>query len=260
MRFAQHTIAWGSYFEKNNLPFDWDLVFDEIKAAGYDGVELGGDESTLGSPEAFKRRLADHGLELAAFGSGVTANPHQPNTDQYRRELDYAAALGMKTIAVCGGFVPEQRRTMFESDYKLFAENLGAACEYARQYDQVIAFHPHTGCLVETIDEVKRLWKYLPNLHLCIDTGHLAAVRSNPIDLIHLAPDKISHFHLKDWSAQRRRFVELGKGDAGLDFKKLFQTLDDINYAGWLVVELDQPQGTALEAARVSREFLESQL
>lgn len=258
MQIAHHIMTWSGWYDRQQQPLDLDTALSEIKAAGYDGVELGGDEQTLGDPVALRSRLADHGLALAAWGSGVTANPWPPNTEQYRRELDYAAALGVRTIAVCGGFLPEQRRATFDSDYALFAENLGAACEYAARHDQTIAFHPHCGCIVETIAEVERLWRYLPGLKLCVDTGHLAAVRCDPVALIDRVPDKIAHVHLKDWSAEQRRFAELGEGDAGLDFARLLHRLDAAGYGGWLVVERDDPPGPPSESARISRRLLRS--
>ena len=111
MRLAHHLMTWTGWSQANGQPFDLDTALHEIKAAGYEGVELGGDEQTLGDPQQLKRRVAEHGLTIAAFSSSVTANPWPPNTEQYRRELDYAAALGVSTIMVCGGFLPEPRRT-----------------------------------------------------------------------------------------------------------------------------------------------------
>lgn len=258
MHIAHHIMTWSGWYARQQQPFDLDAALSEIKAAGYDGVELGGDEQSLGDPVALRGRLADHGLALAAWGSNVTANPWPPNTEQYHRELDYAAALGVRTIAVCGGFLPEQRRATFDSDYALFAENLGAACDYAARHAQTIAFHPHCGCIVETIAEVEQLWRYLPNLKLCVDTGHLAAVRCDPLALIERAPDKIAHIHLKDWSSAQRRFAELGEGDAGLDFARLLEQLQAIGYSGALVVERDDPPGPPIDSARISRRLLQS--
>lgn len=257
MKLAHHIMTWQGWNAKQNTPFDLDLALHEIKTTGYDGVELGGDEQSLGDPELIKEKLTNNGLQIAAWGASVTANPWPPSTEQFQRELDYAAALGVRLIAVCGGFLPEQRRTTFDSDYALFAENLGASCEYAQRHGQTIAFHPHCGCIVETIAEVRRLWHYLPNLHLCIDTGHLAAVGCDPIELLKVDPEKIAHVHLKDWHREQRHFAELGQGDVELNFARFLQTLETIKYGGWIVVERDDPPIPAIESARISRVFLQ---
>ena len=255
-RYAHHLMTFQGWSSKNKLPFDLATALTEIRLAGYTGVELGGDEASLGQPAELRRQIEDAGLQIAAWGTAVTANPWPPNTEAYQRELDFAAALGVATIAACGGFLPEQRRTAFDSDYALFAESLGAAKTYAEARGLVFAFHPHRGCLVETNEEMERFWKYLPDLAVCLDTGHTGSVRSSPAALIEAHPALIKHIHLKDFHAETRQFAELGRGDIGLDFPAIFRALDAAGYDGWLVVERDDPPIPGAESAAVSRRFL----
>ncbi len=256
MRLAHHMMTWNGWYRKQEKPVDVPRVLQEVKAAGYEGIEMGGDESTLGKPAELKQLLADVGLELAAWATNVTANPWPPNTEQYQRAMDYAAAMGVSTIMVCGGFLGEKRRTTFESDYELFGENMGYAMEYARSNGQSIAYHPHVGCIIETLAEMQKLWKYVPDLEVCIDTGHLIAVREDPIEFMRYAPAKVIHIHLKDWDPEAATFTELGEGKAGLDFGKILKTLDEIGYQGWLAVERDNVQMEPIESAKMSRAFL----
>ena len=52
-------------------------------------------------------------------------------------------------------------------------------------------------------------------------------------------------------------FIELGRGF--VDFPAVFELLDSINFASWLIVETDvTQQPTALESAIISREYLKS--
>lgn len=255
MKFAHHLMTWEGWAAKAKIPFDLDTALAEAKASGYDAVELGGDEKNLGKPDALLKRLANHGLALGAFGVSVTANPWPPNTEAYRRSMDYAHALGVKVLAVCGGFLSGRRNT-FEADYKLFASNLATAQAYADQYQQTIAYHPHVGCIVETQKEVEWLLRYIPGLNLCIDTGHLAAVHCDPIALLKAYPRKVLHVHLKDWSWANNAFAELGAGDAGINFKGFLAELERIGYQGYVSVERDAPPIPAIESARISRAFL----
>jgi inosose dehydratase len=248
-------MTWEGGAKANGSEFDLDRALAEIKAAGYDAVEMGGDQKKLGSPQSLLKRLASHGLTIAAFDANVTANPWPPNTAEYRRHMDYASEFGVKIIMVCGGFIARRRNT-FDSDYAQFAENLAAAQAYADRYQQKIAFHPHVGCIVETQAEVDRLLRFIPGLNLCIDTGHLAAVRCNPISLLHSYSDKILHVHLKDWDSSKNSFAELGTGDAGIDFKLFLSSLCKIGYTGSVSVERDSPQIPPIESARISRAFL----
>lgn len=256
MKLAHHSMTWEGWAHSSKTPFDFDAMLREIKSVGYEGVEIGGDETSLGKPRDVLQKFADNGLEIAAFGAGVTANPHPPNTSEYRRAMDYAAELDVKIIAVCGGFLPEQRRNTFEDEYKLFAENLAAACEYAAQHGQNLAFHPHRGCLVETIAEVQRVWKYLPNLDLCIDNAHLLTVRCDASDLVEIAPQRCKHVHIKDYTSSTRCFAEPGAGDCSFDFEKFLRTLKTHDYDDWIVVERDAPPIPARESAQISYDFL----
>ena len=255
-RFAHHLLTFEGWAQKNNLPFDLATTFAEIRQAGYEGVEMGGDETKLGKPAALLRLAGDAGLRFAAWGASVTSNPWPPNTESYRRSLDYAAALGVTTIAVCGGFLPEQRRTTFDSDYGLFAENLAAASDHARDNGLTLTFHPHRGCIVETNEEMERLWRHLPGLAVCLDTGHTASVRSSPEELIRAHPGGVRHVHLKDFNVEAGQFTELGHGNVGLDFPAVFGALDKAGYDGWLVVERDNPLVPGAESAAISRRFL----
>jgi inosose dehydratase len=257
MRVAHQAMTWGGWWEKKNIPFNVERLLEEVREAGYEGVELGGSAATLGPPRHLKDLLAVSELELAAWAVSVTATPWPPNTEEYRRDMDYAAEMEVKTIMVCGGFLGDGgRRTTFDDDYQTFAENLNAAADYARQYGQTIAYHPHRGCIVETVEEVDRLLKFKPRVSLCPDTGHLAAVRSDPVTLILRYPAKIQLMHMKDFDTKTRSFTELGQGNAGLDFKAVRDALREIRYKGWLVVERDDPPIPAIESAKIGRRFM----
>jgi inosose dehydratase len=257
LRVAHQAMTWEGWWQKNKIPFNVETLLHEIRQAGYEGVELGGDARTFGPPRRLHDLLAVSELELAAWAISVTANPWPANTEEYRRHIDYAAEMGVKVLMCCGGFLGEGgRRTTFDDDYRVFAENLNAAADYAKPYGQTIAYHPHRGCIVETVEEVDRLFRHHPRVALCPDTGHLAAVRSDPATLIRRYPAKILHMHLKDFDTKTRNFTELGQGDAGIDFKAVRDALREIRYKGWLVVERDDPLIPAIESAQISRKFL----
>lgn len=259
MKVGHQAMTWSGWWKKNDIPFDVETLLREVKEAGYDGVELGGTAERLGPADRLKERLAAHGLEVPAWAVSVTANPWPPNTEQYRRSMDYAAEMDRKILMCCGGFLGEGgRRNTFDDDYKLFAENLRAAQEYASQYGQTIAYHPHRGCIVETVEEVDRLFRFEPNVMLCPDTGHLVSVRADPVELIRKYADKILHTHVKDFDVETHEFAELGRGNAGQDFAGIFAALKDIGYDTWLVVERDNPPMPGIESAKISREFLRS--
>jgi inosose dehydratase len=257
MTIAHHSMTWGGWYRRAGLTFELETVLAEVKAAGYEGIELGGDANSMGPAAELRRKLSDAGLTVGAWHADVHATANEANAENYRRAMDYAAEVGVPVIAVCGGFLPEARRNTFAIDYDWFAESLAPAVEHALGNGQRLGFHPHLNCLVETPTELDFILARVPDCDICVDTGHLAAVRVNATDLVNRYPDKIVHVHLKDWSFARRKFAELGEGDAGFDFVAFFAALERIGFEGQISVERDDPEIPAIESARISRAFLQ---
>lgn len=257
MRIAHHMLTWVDWYRARDLELPVTRMLDEISAAGYTGVELIDGPELLGPAAELRTRLDDAGLEVAAYSSFVNATEYDVNTEKYRADFDYAAELGVRTIMVCGGWIAEPRRIAFAEDYRAFAGNLAAAAAYAERNEQILAFHPHMGCIVETAEEVDRLLEYAPALKLCLDTGHLAAVGTDPAALVRRHPDRVAHVHLKDFSRSEHAFAELGQGDVELDFDGFLRALDEVGYPGWLTVERDLPTLSPPQSAAVSAAFLD---
>ncbi len=250
---AHHAMTWEGWHRREGSAFDVPTMLREVVQAGYTGIEMSGDATTLGPSDALRSALQNAGLTLAAWSTHVTANPWPPNTEQYQREFDYAAEMGVRTLAVCGGFLGRQFRTTFDDDYKLFAENLDHAQRYAQANGQTVAFHPHCGCIVETQAELEQLLTHAPFLSVLIDTGHLWAVRADVPAMVRRYGRRVAHVHLKEWDAQEKRFAELGRGKPAGDLAGVASALQEIGYDGWLVVERDDPAMVPAESARVSR-------
>lgn len=256
MKLAHHSMTWGGRALKSGEKLDFDRMLAEVREIGYTGIELGGDESTHGSPESLLNKLAANDLELAAWCSFVTALPDEKNAESYRRSINFAEQVGATVMMVCGGWLPEPRRTTFDRDYQLFAGSLRPALEYAAEHRQKLAFHPHMDCIVETDEEIRRLLSHIPDLDLCIDCGHLAGVRVDAAAVVREHGTKTVHTHVKDYHVGQRKFAELGQGDVRLDFHDFFTALREVGFDGWLVVERDDPPIPAAESARISFDFI----
>jgi inosose dehydratase len=75
--------------------------------------------------------------------------------------------------------------------------------------------------------------------------------------------DWIEVLHLKDVrsTADGYQFVELGRGR--VDLRGVFAALNEINFKGWAVVELDRvpdPGRTPKESAEINRRYLSNEL
>jgi len=260
MKKSINGSIWSGIAKSIEKKYDWKTFIKDAADAGYDGVEIGGTKETLGKPQECLHFIQDHGLEIAAFATSVTYNPYQPNTEAYQKAMDYAASLGVTTISVCGGFIPNPRRNTYPFDYDIFSGNLGNAMEYAAKQGLQIAFHPHRGCIVETLDEANEMVKRLPGLTFCIDTAHLEAFGQDAEEFIRVHGDKCAFTHIKDYSWEQDSFVMPGEGDSRLRVGCCIQQLLEKGYDGWFSIELDRkwplPSPEPVEVAQKCLQFL----
>lgn len=248
---GHHLMTWQGWLQKQKQPFALAQVLPEVRAAGYRDIEMGGDERSLGPAKDLQRLLADQGVRIAAWSGGITYNPWPPATEDFRRSIDYAAALGVRTIVICGGFMPFPRRTTHARDYRLFGENYAAHAELARAHQQQLLFHPHRGCIVETLAEIDQLVRFVPDLQLCIDTGHLLAVGEDPLVVLDAHAARVGSLHLKDFAPEQEQFTELGEGI--LDLRGIVGWIRRRRFQGPCIVERDDPPQPALASAQRSR-------
>ncbi len=261
MKTAINTCTWGGYTKFLGRKLKAADFLRDAAEAGYDGVEIGGGEEFLGTPKECRKRVESLGLEIAAYSASVTYNPYRPNTVRYEKAMRYAAELGVELLMVCGGFNPTPRRTMYPFDYDMFAGNLGRAMKYAKKLGLTIAFHPHRGCVVETIRETGEMVKRLPDMKICVDIAHLEASGEDAAKFIRTFKKKIVYTHVKDYHWKNDTFIELGKGDGKLDVADCVGELRKTKYDGWLTVELDKKWSgknprTPLRSARMCRQYL----
>ena len=256
MKTSIQILTWIGYAKEHNLPFNLQRCLEEIRTAGYEGIEVGGGETRLGKPEVFLKQTKALGLEISAYASSVTYNRWPTNTKAYRADMRYAAALGVKIMMVCGGFNFYGRRNQYAADYDVFGQNLGTALQYAHQLGLAIAFHPHRGCIVETGDEMALLLKRLPKLKICVDLAHLEATGDDALKFISRFGRQIIYTHIKDYHVKKNIFTELGRGNSRLNVGQCLHALQKIHYDGWLTVELDKTFQTPLKSAQISRKYL----
>lgn len=256
MKTAIHIGTWIGYSTEKKEPINLQKILEEIRATGYDGVEVGGGEERLGTPKDFLKLTEKAGLEICAYDSGVSYNPWPPNTKAYQADMKFAVALGVKIMMVCGGFNYYGRRNQYAADYDLFGKNLGAAVKFAHKLGLEVAFHPHKGCIVETAAETALLLKRVPDLKLCVDTAHLEAAGDDAAKFIQRYGKKIIYTHIKDYDVKKNVFTELGKGNTRLDVSQCLKGLKKAGYDGWLSVELDKTFRTPVESAQISRRYL----
>ncbi len=294
LRVANAPCSWGVIENISGERTTYKQVIDEMQQTGYAGTELG----DWGFMPTDPQKLADElkARNLALLGSWVSVYLH----DKSRHEQSIADSVRVaKLLARVGGkgaFVilgndpysdpmrtknagrirPEQG--MNEQQWETFANAANRVARAVMDESGLrTVFHHHVGTWVETPEETARLLGMTDPriLGLCFDTGHYRFGGGDPIAGLKRHADRIWHVHFKDCEprvAARSRqeqwdgptsvghgvFCELGKGE--VDFPAIRQTLQDMKYDGWIVVEQDvlPGMGTPKDSAKRNRDYLRS--
>jgi inosose dehydratase len=267
MRFGHHANSWGGVVGHpvgvtsiKDLfyltPGDTLSTLGEVAAAGYEGVELfdGNLAEFADDSGALRDALQAHGLTLVGVYSGANLIFEDILGEELwrvRRACEWGAELGAEHLVIGGGAQRSEPAT--DTDYDRLATGLDEIARIADGHGLVASFHPHLSTIVESPEQIERLFDRTP-IRFCPDTGHLQAAGGDPVELVRTYRDRIEYVHIKDLDADGN-FVPLGRGE--LDVGGVLGVLRDAGFDGWVTVETDGWDGDPGEGARASRARLE---
>jgi sugar phosphate isomerase/epimerase len=217
---------------------------EALELLGFDGVELNIRDPESVDPVRLKAFLAEFGLVLSMFASGLTAKTHQlslATADEARRReairrtagfLEFAREFGAGVIA---GFLkgapseagPEARERLAASLLELapVADRLTTPLliEAVNRYESPVG---HS--LADTWDIAGRAGS--PFVQILPDTFHMNIEEANMEQALRTHRACFSSLHLSD---NTRYFPGFG----AIDFAKVIATLDGLGYQGKLAIE-----------------------
>jgi inosose dehydratase len=255
-----------------------------MAALGITATELGPPGFLPGEAEELRATLDSYGLRLvAAFVPLVMHDPGQIEDTLVtaRRAAQLLRAGGRRGLRLSG----DRRRSLVAAPPSRTRGCGASSTRPLRRLDEVAGderlqhvLHPHLGTLVETRDDVQRVFAE-SDVRWCLDTGHLTLGGTDPLDFARTAAGRVGHVHLKDVdldvaarlrsgelslvpAVQQGLFQPLGKGDVPIE--QVVTELENGGYHGWYVLEQDTaittdvpPEGTGPMAdVRTSIEFL----
>src|SRR5919198_1074078 len=140
---------------------------------------------------------------------------------------------------------------------QLFIDGIGRCLKVAEKYGVKILVEPEPGLLLENSEQFLRFIKNINSEYvgLNFDMGHFFCVGEDPAQLIYNLSEHIGHFHLAD-IAHTRVHNHLIPGQGAIDFRTIFKAINQINYDGFITVELYPYQDDPVYAARVSHRYL----
>jgi D-psicose/D-tagatose/L-ribulose 3-epimerase len=240
MKFGMNLLLWTGELNESMLP-----VLEQLKEMGYDGVEVpifSGEPKTF---TAWAKRLDDLGLERTAVTIRTEAdNPisadakvRAAGVGATKRTLDCCQALGAQSL--CGpthsaiglfsgeGPTPDEWKWGVESMRKV-AEHAGStgvmiAVEYLNRFETYFLT-----CAADTVRFIKEVNH--PNCRMMYDTFHANIEEKGIADAIRTAAPHTVHVHISENDRST-------PGQGHVAWQETFDTLRDVRYDGWMVVE-----------------------
>jgi sugar phosphate isomerase/epimerase len=144
-----------------------------------------------------------------------------------------------------------------EALQEFFIKGIVRSSKVAEEYGVKILVEPEPGLLLENSEQFLRFIKNINSdcVGLNFDMGHFFCVREDPAALIYNLAEHIGHFHLAD-IAHTRVHNHLIPGQGAVDFLSIFKAISEINYQGFITVELYPYQDDPVYAANVSHKYL----
>ena len=269
IKLAFSTNAFKRYFLEDSIK--------EIAKERYSGVEILCDIPHAYPPlfcdkqiRSLKKTLSSLDMQISnlnAFTLYAIGDVYHPSWIEDSREMRIehtidcirlAKKIGAKHLSTePGGPLPSQSAGVNQLE-KMFLDGLTRVAKIAEEEEIKILIEPEPGLLIENSQQFKKfLTKVInPNhIGLNFDIGHFYCVNEDPASLVYELSDYIEHFHLAD-IAKTRIHNHLIPGKGSIDFRRVFDAMDDIGYHGFVTVELYPYQDNPVQAAREAYSYL----
>lgn len=176
--------------------------------------------------------------------------------DALRQASDFAKMIGVTQVQTHCGFIPEDPG---DPKYPGTVDAIRAVAQHCQGNGQY--FLMETG--QETPTTMSRMIRdvAMPNLAVGLDTANLILYgKANPVDAVDILGPHVRSVHAKDgkWPTDPSNLGEevlIGKGL--VDFKKVFEKLHRLGYAGAITIERETSGAKQIEDVRQEKLYLE---
>lgn len=265
----------------------FEQAIDEMTLAGYKGTEVGNKYPK--DPKALKHFLDLRHLKIASawFSAFLTTKPYEETEDAFIKHRDFLHAMGAKVIVVAeqghsvqgllDKSVFDDKPHFTDDEWERLATGLERLGDRAREVGMQIVYHHHMGTGVQTTAEIDRLMTMTDpdKVSLLFDTGHLVLSGEDPLTIFNRYQDRIKHIHFKDVRQQQadeehkdhlsflagvKNGMFTVPGDGMIDFKPIWEAIQESGYDGWIIVEAEQDPAKAnpFEYALKAKKYLDA--
>lgn len=263
----------------------FEQCISEMALAGFTGCEVGNKYPRNDIP-ALKKALSLRNMQIcnAWFSSFLITKPYEEVEKDFIEHITFLKEMGAKVVGISeqGHSIQGTDKSIFEEKYIMNDEEWDMLCTGINKLGKVakdmgikLCLHHHMGTVVQTEAEIDRLMANTdPEVFgLLFDSGHLAYCGEDYMSVLKKYANRIRHVHLKDIRPEMVKKVRdehlsflqgvrLGTftvpGDGAIDFKPIFEVLEETGYEGYVLVEAEQDPAVAnpLEYAIKARKYI----
>ncbi|MGQ9628930.1 MAG: sugar phosphate isomerase/epimerase family protein [bacterium] len=218
-------------------------AIEVLAEIGYEGFEVLSSsplyQPYAGKPEDLRRSTDEVGISLAGLYYGA---PFYKKED-VARDIEGALAVVQDLSRLRGSYLivgPGPRKEgslgLTDEEYRCMADALNEIGAECKKLGVPLCFHPHINQTIERRHEIDKLFGLTDpeTVKFCVDTGHLYAGGSDPVEIIKKYKNIVAYVHLKDF--KDGAYCNLGTGE--MDNEAILQALKDIGYSGWILPEV----------------------
>ncbi len=262
LKLGYSAITWGG----NDVQ-----AMKDVSSLGFKGIQLRSNvlKEYSAKPAELRQLLAKHKLELGMFSSGdanINTGDDEAVVQRHVNNAKFVKSLGGSFLQVTNSSRPKEGAPS-AADLKSYGQLLNEIGKRTRDLGVLTVYHNHMHQLGETPQEVDVIMESCDadNVQLLLDIAHYHQGGGEPAKAITQYKDRLKALHLKDVQPNPEKgpagytFVELGQGK--VDLPAVFNALQQIQFKGWGIVELDAVPDKAkspLQCAQISRAYLQS--
>jgi len=258
-------ITWGNETEKG---------IQEIASLGYKGIQL---RSNLVKEygekiSELKALLDQHQLVVPVFSSGgvsIDKAKEKETIETHLNNAKFLSQIGGRYLQLTTEGRPKDRIPTTEELQRL-SMLMNEIGKRTNEFGIMPVYHNHMDQLGETPEEVDIIVENCDPqyVNFLLDIAHYFQGGGDPAKAIIYHKEKLKVLHIKDVAdlvgdeKRTYQFVELGQGK--LNLPDIFNALEEIQFEGWCIDELDGiPKGSnrsALECHQITKKYIEETL
>ncbi len=126
----------------------------------------------------------------------------------------------------------------WQSVWNALVSSCRECADIADEYGKTVIMEPRVGEVICSVDSLLRLIEHVdrPNFKANFDTGHFSAQRENVVLALKKLEGHFANIHISDNDPVNTNHLPIG--DGGIDWLEFFRVLKQMNYAGYLGLDL----------------------